>query len=136
MAVGASTSTHYLTTPSAAVPRQAGGESHGPDFDNTGRVASTSGVPMPVFWLGLLLIFFGVGRRRLPAGGSPNPGRRHGARLPTIALDAFMTGIVIRPPESRGDPTVPAFGLLVGGVREVTATQHVTAQGRREHAWT
>jgi peptide/nickel transport system permease protein len=66
-------------------------------LDNVGRVVSMVAVSMPVFWLGLLLlIVFAVKWPVLPTGGSMSDYGWKAMVLPTVALAASFTAIVMR----------------------------------------
>lgn len=66
-------------------------------LDNVGRIISMLAVSMPVFWLGLLLlIVFAVKWPVFPAGGGVSDYGWRALVLPTIALAASFTAIVMR----------------------------------------
>jgi len=66
-------------------------------IDNFVRVFAVTGVTLPVFWLGILMILlFSVTLRILPAGGGM---AQHGAKaliLPSLALGAAQTALMTR----------------------------------------
>ena len=66
-------------------------------IDNASRVLAMIGISMPVFWLGiLLLLFFSLRLRWLPASGSF---MEHGLKslvLPSIALGTSFTALTMR----------------------------------------
>lgn len=66
-------------------------------FDTVGRIASTIGIAIPVFWSGILLILlFGLYLGWLPAGGGPS---RYGFKaliLPSVALGLANAALLTR----------------------------------------
>lgn len=63
-------------------------------FDSLLSVVTLSGVSMPVYWLGLMLIIvFAIHLHWLPAAGAEQPGS---LVLPALTLGAFSTALVAR----------------------------------------
>ncbi len=66
-------------------------------FDSASRVVAVFGVSMPVFWLGMLMImFFAVKLRLLPAGGTVAEYGFKAMVMPATALGLSMAALIMR----------------------------------------
>lgn len=66
-------------------------------FDSVSRVLAVTGISMPVFWLGMLLIiFFAVQLRWFPAGGSMAEYGPKAMVLPAVALGVAHAALIMR----------------------------------------
>lgn len=93
--------------------------------DALGSVVGVTGISLPVFWTGILLIIlFGVLLRLLPVGGAESPAS---FILPSVTLGLFSMAIVSRMTRSTMLETLDqdyVRTVLAKGVREITATRH------------